>query len=159
MQNVDLAHLTAILQASISPVALISGVGLLLMSLTNRFGRLTDRARDLGRQARTATPAEMARLDDQIVIIYRRVDILRASISLAAASILCASVMIIALFAAYTFNAPLHYFTIGTFILGAVCLLASIILFIKDVGMSLKALRMDLGEHLTDRTGQRRSGQ
>jgi len=45
IENLD--DLTRVLQASISPVALVSGVGLLILSLTNRFGRVTDRLREL----------------------------------------------------------------------------------------------------------------
>ena len=44
-----LAHteLIPILQSAVGPVILISGVGLLLLSMTNRFGRVVDRARIL----------------------------------------------------------------------------------------------------------------
>ena len=37
------------LQACITPVALISGVGLLLLTITNRLGRTIDRTRQLVR--------------------------------------------------------------------------------------------------------------
>ncbi|MBL8152442.1 MAG: DUF2721 domain-containing protein, partial [Blastocatellia bacterium] len=42
-------ELTEILQTAISPVVMISGVGLLVMSLTNRLARTTDRARALSK--------------------------------------------------------------------------------------------------------------
>jgi hypothetical protein len=35
------------LQSSISPIVLISGVGLILLSLSNRLGRTTDRSREI----------------------------------------------------------------------------------------------------------------
>jgi hypothetical protein len=37
-------ELIPVLQVAIGPVILISGVGLLLLTLTNRFGRAVDRA-------------------------------------------------------------------------------------------------------------------
>ncbi len=40
------------LQSSISPIVLISGVGLLLLSLSNRLGRTTDRSRDIVKELR-----------------------------------------------------------------------------------------------------------
>ena len=49
--------LIRILHASISPVALISGVGLLILSMTNRFARVTDRLRELA----AVEPAERAK--------------------------------------------------------------------------------------------------
>ena len=39
-----------ILTASIAPVIVISGIGLLLLSITNRYGRAIDRARLLMRE-------------------------------------------------------------------------------------------------------------
>ena len=42
-----------ILTASIAPVIVISGVGLLLLSITNRYGRAIDRARLLMRDLHT----------------------------------------------------------------------------------------------------------
>jgi hypothetical protein len=45
-------QLIQFLQLSLAPVTLISGVGLLLLSMTNRFARTTDRARGLVKDAR-----------------------------------------------------------------------------------------------------------
>ena len=42
------SEVVPVLQISIGPVILISGVGLLLLSLTNRYGRVIDRSRFLG---------------------------------------------------------------------------------------------------------------
>ncbi len=49
-----LDELIPILQVAIGPVILISGVGLLLLSMTNRFGRVTDRSRTLLENLRQA---------------------------------------------------------------------------------------------------------
>ena len=42
-----LTELIPILQVSIGPTILVSGVGLLLLSMTNRLGRIVDRTRQL----------------------------------------------------------------------------------------------------------------
>ena len=42
-----LIDLIPTLQLAIGPVILISGIGLILLSMTNRYGRLLDRARRL----------------------------------------------------------------------------------------------------------------
>jgi hypothetical protein len=148
MEPAPLTQLTAILQASISPVALISGVGLLLLSLTNRFGRTTDRARALHAQIHAAGPGESDSLEVQVRILYRRSKILRASISLAAASILCASLLIAVLFLAYLFRAPVQDAVAMLFGLSFLALVASVVLFIEDVGLSLKALHLELAPHM-----------
>lgn len=41
MKMLEIDQVTSVLQMSISPVALVSGVGLLLLSMTNRVGRTT----------------------------------------------------------------------------------------------------------------------
>ena len=38
------AELIPVLQMAVGPVILISGIGLILLSMTNRFGRVIDRA-------------------------------------------------------------------------------------------------------------------
>ncbi|WP_345111750.1 DUF2721 domain-containing protein [Candidatus Villigracilis vicinus] len=43
----SIQELIPVLQTAIGPVILISGVGLLLLSMTNRLSRVIDRARNL----------------------------------------------------------------------------------------------------------------
>ncbi|MBI5136871.1 MAG: DUF2721 domain-containing protein [Nitrospirae bacterium] len=147
MEPEALKDITAILQAAISPVALLSGVGLLLLSLTNRWGRVADRARALSEQRHTAAPEEIDNLDTQTRILYRRARILRASISLAAASILFASLLIVALFLAYLFQVSVRFWLIGLFAVSFAALIPSILLLMQDAGMSLRALRLELDAH------------
>src|ERR1017187_2945916 len=49
-------YVVQILTASIAPVIVISGVGLLLLSITNRYGRAIDRARLLARELSDSDP-------------------------------------------------------------------------------------------------------
>ena len=50
MQNFSVAELIPVLQTAIGPVILISGIGLLLLTMTNRLGRAIDRARIIDAQ-------------------------------------------------------------------------------------------------------------
>ena len=45
MSEFGVSELIPVLQTAIGPVILISGVGLLLLTMTNRLGRVIDRAR------------------------------------------------------------------------------------------------------------------
>jgi hypothetical protein len=47
-----LHELVPTIQLAIGPVILVSGVGLLLLSMTNRFGRVIDRSRQLSEAVR-----------------------------------------------------------------------------------------------------------
>src|SRR5450631_3930545 len=98
MKDLSLTQLVPILQLAVGPVILISGVGLLLLTLTNRFGRAVDRSRALGREVSQVSPAERQRLTSQVDILYRRARVIRLSIIMAAMSLLLAAVLIIVLF-------------------------------------------------------------
>jgi hypothetical protein len=74
--NITLVQLVPTLQLAVGPVILISGVGLLLLSFTNRLGRLIDRARLLHRERLSGpTPARQVLLREQIGLIDRRAGI------------------------------------------------------------------------------------
>jgi hypothetical protein len=145
---VDFTELTRVLQTSISPVAMISGIGLLLLSMTNRLGRTTDRARLLSDAIARSTPEEGKRFIIQIRILYRRSQILRLAITLGAISILFVSIQIIMLFAVSTLGWNLQYMVLVLFILSLASLVGSLVFFIQDLTLALQALKYEVGEHL-----------
>lgn len=94
MQNHSLTELVPILQLAIGPVILISGVGMLLLTFTNRFGRVVDRTRGLVRElAAGPATAQAGLLRAQAEILTRRASILRLSITLAAVVALIGSIL------------------------------------------------------------------
>ncbi len=141
MGNQDLIR---VLQTAVSPVVLISGVGLLVLSMTNRFSRTTERARDLLAHRAVAGSAEHTRLDVQIQILYRRSRLLLLSTSLALMSVLLAALLVVALFFAYLAGMNLSSVIIGLFVLSLACLVASLLFFIRDMTLGLRALREEL---------------
>ena len=94
-----LADLIPILQISIGPVILISGVGLLVGSMNNRLGRTIDRSRVLIEIRNHATDSiSRARQHDQLEILWRRAQILRTAITLAVFCVLLVAILIIVVF-------------------------------------------------------------
>src|SRR6266853_5155505 len=108
-----LTDLVPILQMAIGPTILISGVGLLLLSMTNRLGRIIDRSRLLAEALRKGEANEHARLASQLEILSRRAGLIRVAIILATLSVLLAGVLIIALFLAALFNLEMGALVIG----------------------------------------------
>jgi hypothetical protein len=142
------AQLIRILSASIAPVIVISGVGLLLLSMNNRYSRVIELARDLVRELDIAQePWRHDLLVEQVRIIYRRARILRLAIILASLSILFVSVTVLSLFAGQILGAGLDYFSVPCFGLSLLALLGSIYFFIRDVGISLAALELEIGSY------------
>jgi len=139
-----LTDLVPILQMAIGPVILISGVGLLLLSMTNRLGRAIDRARELSEELRTAVPSERPRLAAQLKIISRRGGLLRMSIILSAVSVLLAGVLILVLFLAALLRWDIPGVVIIIFSGCLVSLIASLVVFISDINLSLSALALEI---------------
>ena len=116
--------------------------------MTNRYSRVIDRARDLGKDLDvTEEPSRRELLVEQVRIIYRRARILRLAIILDSISILCVAVTVLALFAGQVLGLSLDYFSVPCFGLSLIALLGSLYLFIRDVGISLKALELEIGSY------------
>jgi hypothetical protein len=143
-------QVTRVLQMSISPVALISGVGLLLLSMTNRVGRTTDLVRGLAREARSANVQERGVISAQIRILYQRSNTLSLSIGLAVTSILCTTVIVFCLFAISFFRLRLEMLVMALWIGGMAALIASLGLFIRDNMLILRALRLEASRYVAD---------
>jgi hypothetical protein len=150
MPSTRLSELIPVLQVSVGPVILISGVGLLLLSLTNRFGRAVDRSRQLIREMRQASEADRRRLAGQVENLYRRARLIQISIILATVSVLFAAVLIITLFFTALMKLELAVLISLVFIGCLVSLILALITFIMDIHLSLKALRLELGHEKPD---------
>src|SRR5208337_851310 len=134
------------LRDAIGPLILISGVGLLLLTMTNRLGRAIDRARQLKAELSKRTAAERAHVQEQVAIIYQRAKLIRMSITLAAFSALLAAALVVTLFVTALLNWNNGWFASVIFIACMVSLIASLAAFIRDINLSLRALRLELGD-------------
>ena len=133
------------LRDAIGPVILISGVGLLLLTMTNRLGRAIDRARQLKAELSKRTEAEREHLQEQVAIIYQRAKLIRMSITLAALSALLAAALVVTLFLTALLQWQTGLLVSLIFIACMISLIASLIAFIRDINLSLLALRLELG--------------
>ena len=133
------------LRDAIGPVILISGVGLLLLTMTNRLGRAIDRARQLKTEMPRRTEAEREQVQAQVAIIYQRAKLIRLSITLAAMSALLAAARVVTLFLTALLRWENGLLVSLIFIACLVSLIASLVAFIRDINLSLGALKLELG--------------
>src|SRR5258708_37387720 len=98
MPATTIHEIVPVLQVATGPVILISGIGLLLLTMTNRLGRTIDRARQLCREPADAGAEKRAQTLTQINIIYRRGPGIPGSISLAGVRVLPPSPALILFF-------------------------------------------------------------
>jgi len=144
MTTTSLQDIVVLLQTAISPAILISGVGLLLLTMTNRLGRVIDRQRLLCSQRRSRSHDEHILISRELSILWRRARLIRNSIILASFSVLFSSLIIILLFIMPLFGLALSLFVIVFFILCLASLIASLFMFILDINYSLTALKVEL---------------
>jgi hypothetical protein len=139
-----LRELVPILQIAIGPVILISGIGLLLLSMTNRFGRVIDRSRQLARVLDTAKDTDRDLVVSQIEILSIRALLVRQSITLATVSVLCAAVLVITLFLGAVLRWEVGILVAILFICCMGCLIGSLLAFLRDINLSLAALKLEV---------------
>jgi hypothetical protein len=132
------------IQLSITPVILITGLGSLLLTMTNRMGRVVDRTRILAGQARAAGGPERDHLEGQLKIMYRRAKIVRLAVTLGAASMFCSGLLVISIFAATVLGSNLAALILGLFVAGIVLLLGALAAFLRDIFLSLNALGLEV---------------
>ncbi|HYW48423.1 MAG TPA: DUF2721 domain-containing protein [Bryobacteraceae bacterium] len=149
------AQLIRILAASIAPVIVISGVGLLLLSMTNRYSKVIDRTRELTKDLDAAQEDSRRKLlVEQVQIIYSRARFLRVAIILSSVSILFVVVTVLSLFAGQVLEVRVDYVSVPSFGLCLCALLGSLYYFIQDVSISLKALELEISPYLGNHGGQ-----
>ena len=146
----DIESFSRLLLLSISPVTVISGIGLLLLSVTNRLGRVIDRVRALA-SALDEGRVYPARDLDQLIILFRRAKLLRASIVFIVAGIFACCLMIVFLFVLVFAGARMQAAVLFTFGLSVLFVFGAMICFVWDICSSLIALEIEVAHHLEAR--------
>lgn len=133
-----------ILREAITPLVLISGVGLILLSLVNRYNQAISRTRSLVSEARSSQGERKKCLNTQIDVVLKRCSLLRFSISSLVVSMILSSFIILQ----STVSAAIGVKSVA---LLKVCLFSSCvfivisnILLLVDVSFSLKALKIEV---------------
>jgi hypothetical protein len=147
-----LERLIPILQVAIGPVILISGVGLLLLSMTNRFARVIDRSRALAAARGSGAGRADDRIEAQLAILSRRARLCRLAMTLASLSVLLAAVLVVALFLTALLELGSAALVTTLFIGCLAALVASLVVFLRDIDLSLAALRLELAPAPPERT-------
>lgn len=112
--------------------------------MTNRFGRVIDRSRALTRELQGASEEDHDRLVAQLRILTTRAKLVRAGIALAGFSVLLAALLVISLFLGALLQLGIVSLIVTLFVVCMLCLIASLLLFISDINLSLKALWLEM---------------
>ena len=144
MELLSVALLIPVLQTAIGPVILISGIGLLLLTMTNRLGRAIDRTRILVGGLPNTAEAKREKTVAQLRILWGRARMIRLAIALASISALAAAILIIVLFTTALWQMESAWVIVAIFMVSLVSLIVSLVIFIRDINQSLAALKLEL---------------
>jgi hypothetical protein len=137
---VDIAHL---IQSSVAPVFLLSGVAATLGVLTNRLARIVDRARALEAQL-AGHPSEAPHLHGDLAVLARRADYINIAISLSTIAALLVALVVVTLFANAFFASELSVAIALLFVGAMVSLSAAYIAFFVEVRIAVASLRIGI---------------
>ena len=144
MDSLHTSSLLPIIQLAITPVILISGMGALMLTLTNRMARIVDRTRSLAGQVRGAATEDRGHFESQLAILWHRAKLLRMAVTFAGLSMLIACGLIIVIFAAAVLERDLAVVAMIFFMGSILLLIAALVAFLRDIYVSLHALHLEV---------------
>jgi hypothetical protein len=134
-----------VIQLSIAPVFLLSGVGALLGVLSGRLARIVDRGRRLEERVEHAKGAELDKLHEQFARLTRRAKLMNWSISLGTGCALLICAVIVTLFAGALLAVDVTVIAALLFVLGMLALIGCLVCFLREIYLATVHLR--LGPH------------
>ncbi len=136
--STDIAHL---IQSSVAPVFLLTGVAAMLGVLTNRLARIVDRARVLEGRLESH-PALAAALQVDLHVLARRSRYINFAISLCAIAAVMVAAVVVTLFANAFFGLKIAGVIALLFVGSLLVLSAAFIAFFIEVRYATAALRI-----------------
>ncbi|HEV8344160.1 MAG TPA: DUF2721 domain-containing protein [Candidatus Binatia bacterium] len=137
--DVAIAHA---IQLAVAPVFLLSGIGAILAVMTNRLGRIIDRARVLEDKLDAASPKLLTTLRADLAILSRRAKLISRAITLCTttALLVCTVIAVLFLSAFLRFDATipialLFVAAMSTFFLG-------LLWFLREIYVATVSLRI-----------------
>jgi len=137
---IDIAHL---IQSSVAPVFLLTGVAATLGVLTNRLSRIVDRARTLEEQL-AGHPGDAPHLHGDLAVLAQRANYINIAISLSTIAALLVALVVVTLFANAFFASELSVLIALLFAGAMVCLSAAYIAFFIEVRIAVASLRIGI---------------
>jgi hypothetical protein len=130
-----------VIQLAVAPVFLLTAIGTVLAALNIRLGRAVDRRRHLEGQLPAMPPEEQPSARQELAVIARRIRFVYFAITAAVISGLFVCLLIAGAFIGAFVQVRLSY-TIGAmFVLAMLALIASLLLFLREIFLAVSAPR------------------
>jgi hypothetical protein len=137
-------NLLAVIQAAIAPVVLISGVGLLLLTLSARLGRIVDRTRLVAAELHAAPAGGRGGLEHQLAVLRHRARLIRLSLTLSASAVALTGVVMTLLFLGLVLGWNVTLVCTLLFVAALTCVVVAMFVFVRELSESLVALELSI---------------
>jgi hypothetical protein len=137
--DVAVAHA---IQLAVAPVFLLTGIAAILSVMTNRLGRVIDRARVLEERLEGASPESVAILRADLAVLSRRAKLKGRAITLCTttALLVCTVIAILFLSAFLRFDASIPVALL--FIAAMFCFFLGLVYFLREIYLATVTLRI-----------------
>jgi hypothetical protein len=139
---VQLDAIAHVIQLSVAPVFLLTGVGAILGVLGNRLTRIVDRARTLEEHLRDTGDAAQPDLVLELRTLSRRARLINWAVSLCVISALLIPAVIVGLFVSAFWTQDTSVVVTVLFTAALLALIAGLLCFLREVQLATASLRI-----------------
>ncbi len=143
--DADILEIAHVIQLAVAPVFLLTGIASLLAVLTNRLGRIIDRARLLEGRLMDITGEHKSVMSIDLHMLSRRSRYMNRAIILCTLAALLICLLIAALFISAFYVADISRLVAAVFVLAMLCLTLGLVFFLREVQLATASLR--IGPH------------
>ena len=142
MGEMEISDIARVIQLSVAPVFLLSGIGAILAVMTNRLSRIIDRARVLEDRLEKAAPDHAAALEADLDTLTHRARLIGPAITLCTVTALLVCVVIAVLFlsAFLQFDASIAIALL--FVAAMLAFFLGLLWFIREIFVATRNLRI-----------------
>ena len=141
-----MVEFSATLSDALAPVTLISGVGLLLVSMSARYCHATSRIRQLAERKEESEDFH-EEIDQSIDLIYKRASLLKTGILTLMISAAFSSLQVLVIVIERLFSLDLSLMKSTMLLASVIFIVISSCIYVSEVQVSVKALGLTVHHH------------
>jgi hypothetical protein len=142
MGEIQISPVAHVIQLSVAPVFLLSGIGAILAVLTSRLGRIIDRARVLEERLEDATPERAALIERDLATLTHRARLVGPAITFCTVTALLVCTVIVILFSGAFFQFDAAVPVALLFIAAMLAFFLGLLWFLREIYVATSNLRI-----------------
>jgi hypothetical protein len=143
----NLPAIAHVIQLSVAPVFLLTGIGAILGVMMSRLGRIVDRARVLEVKIEGLAAGETSPIHDELHTLARRARLINLAITLGVLSALLICAVIVGLFAAasdFAWASNVIRAVAAVFAIALLSLIGALLVLLREVYLATATLRINI---------------